>query len=95
MLRYQARSHGHDGSRVEGQILGLLAEGALAPEQIAANLRAEEQEVRDRLGDLRQRGFVERSVVTHYPPELATALAYWRITDAGRAHLEQRRAEEQ
>jgi predicted ArsR family transcriptional regulator len=79
---------------VEGQILGLLAEGALAREQIAANLGADEDEVREDLEALRQRGFVERSAIAHYPPESRTRV-HWRLTDAGRARLEQLRAEDQ
>jgi predicted ArsR family transcriptional regulator len=71
------------GRRVEGQILGLLAEGALAPEQIAANLGANDDDVRDELEALREPGLVERSGIAQYA-EAGTPLAYWRITDAGR-----------
>jgi predicted ArsR family transcriptional regulator len=79
---------------VEGQILGLLAEGALAREQIAATLDVDEDEVRDDLEALRERGLVERSAIGHYPPETSTPRVYWRLTDAGRARLEQLRAED-
>jgi predicted ArsR family transcriptional regulator len=80
---------------VEGQILGLLAQGALGREQIAANLDADEDEVRDDLEALRERGFVERSAIAPYPPESSRARVHWRLTDAGRARLEQLRAEDQ
>jgi predicted ArsR family transcriptional regulator len=80
---------------VERQILALLAEGALAREQISARLGADEEEVRDQLEALREQGFVERSAIAHYPREAVRSSVYWRITDAGRARFEQIQAEEQ
>jgi predicted ArsR family transcriptional regulator len=80
---------------VEGQILGLLAEGALAREQIATSLGADEDQVRDDLEALREQGFVERSAIAHYPPEASRTSVHWRLTDAGRARLVQLRAEDQ
>jgi predicted ArsR family transcriptional regulator len=85
---------GRSDPEVEGQILGLLAEGALAREQIAASLGADEGEVRDDL-EAREQGFVERSAIAHYPPEVSRTSVHWRLTDAGRARLEQLRAEDQ
>ena len=79
---------------MEGQILELLAERALAPEQMAADLRTDEADVRQELEELRKRGLVERSAIAHRSPETGMTLAYWRITDGGRARLEQLRAEE-
>ena len=78
---------------MEGQILELLVERAVASEQIAANLRADENDVRRELENLRERGLVELSAVTPYESGVKAAAAYWRITDSGRAHLEQLRAE--
>ena len=80
---------------MERQILSFLAERALAHEQIAASVGADEDEVRDDLEALRERGFVERSAIAHYPPESSRARVHWRLTDAGRARLEQLRAEDQ
>jgi predicted ArsR family transcriptional regulator len=80
---------------VEDEILGLLAEGALAREQIAASLGADEDEVRADVEALREQGFVERSAIAHYPPQSSRARVHWRLTDAGRARLEQLRAEDQ
>jgi predicted ArsR family transcriptional regulator len=73
---------------VEEGVLALLADGSLAPEQIAANLRADEATVRATLDELRARGLVEVLAITLYESDLSTAAAYWRITDAGRAQLE-------
>jgi predicted ArsR family transcriptional regulator len=86
---------GQEDRRVEGQILQLLAEGALAPEQIGAALSAEEADVLHELEELRERGLVERSAIAHHSPETEITLAYWRITDGGRARLEQLHAEGQ
>jgi predicted ArsR family transcriptional regulator len=72
----------------------MLAEGALAPEQLVAKLGADEADVRHQLEELRRRGFVERSAIAQHSPELRPSLASWRITDGGRALLEQLRAEE-
>ena len=71
----------------------LLAEGALAPEQIASNLRVDEGDVRRELESLRKQGLVELSTVTPHAGETTPSAAYWRITDSGRAHLEQLRAQ--
>jgi predicted ArsR family transcriptional regulator len=51
---------------VEGEILELLAESAIAPEQIAANLRVNEDDVRRKLEALCEQGFVELSAITQY-----------------------------
>jgi predicted ArsR family transcriptional regulator len=80
---------------VEGQILGLLAEGALAREQIAASLGADENGIQDELEGLLKQGFVERSATVYHPPDIRTTRVRWRLTDAGRARLEQPRAEDQ
>lgn len=77
---------------VEGQILKLLAEGALAPAQLASNLLTDEDELR-RGENLRKQGLVELSTVTPHALGAAASVAYWRITDSGRAHLEQLRAQ--
>jgi len=74
--------------------LELLAEGALAPGQIGANLGADEADVRRELENLRKQGLVELSTVTPLAGEATDSAAYWRITDSGRAHLEQLRAQD-
>ena len=79
---------------MEGRILGLLAEGALAPEEIAADLSANVADVREELEELRERGLAERSALAHHSPETGRTLSSWRITDGGRARLEQLRAQE-
>jgi predicted ArsR family transcriptional regulator len=79
---------------VEGRILELLTEGALTQEQLAASLRTDEGGARSELDDLRGRGFVELSTVTPHDTEAKTPAVYWRITDSGRAHLEQLRTQE-
>jgi hypothetical protein len=84
---------GYTGHEVEGQILESLAEGALAPAQIASNLRADEDDLRRELENLRKQGLVELSTVTPHATEATASAAYWRITDSGRAHLEQLRAQ--
>jgi predicted ArsR family transcriptional regulator len=77
---------------VEERVLGLLAEGALATEQIAANLRAAEVTVRVTLDVLRDGGLVDMAAITQFTGVTGSAAARWRITDAGRARLEQLRA---
>lgn len=79
---------------MEGRILELLTEGALTQEQLSERLRTDEDSVRSELDDLRTRGFVELSTVTPHDAEARTPAVYWRITDSGRAHLEQLRAQE-
>jgi predicted ArsR family transcriptional regulator len=71
----EPRSAGTKAGLMEGQILALLAEGALAPEQIAANLGANDDAVRRELEALRERGLVERSAIVQYA-EAGSALAY-------------------
>lgn len=79
---------------VEERVLGVLAEGAHAPEQIAAILRVAEATVRETLVSLRERGYVEVSALFTQPPESEPRVdaTYWRITDAGRARLEDLRS---
>jgi predicted ArsR family transcriptional regulator len=79
---------------VEGRILELLTEGALTQGQLSERLRTDEESVRSELDDLRARGFVELSTVTPHDTEATTPAVYWRITDSGRAHLEQLRTQE-
>jgi predicted ArsR family transcriptional regulator len=80
---------------VEERVLGLLAEGALATEQIAVNLRVAEATVRVTLDVLRDSGLVDMSAITQFTGVTGTAAAHWRITDAGRARLEHLRARSQ
>jgi predicted ArsR family transcriptional regulator len=82
-----------EGLSVEERVLGLLAEGSLATEQIAANLRVAEATVRVTLDVLRESSLVDMSPITQFTGVTGTAAAYWRITEAGRARLEQLRAE--
>ena len=77
---------------MEERVLGLLAEGALATEQVAANLRVAEATVRVTLDVLRDDGLVDMAAITQFTGVTGSAAAYWRITDAGRARLEQLRA---
>jgi predicted ArsR family transcriptional regulator len=79
---------------VEGQILELLTEGALTQGQLSERLHTDEAGVRRELDELRGRGFVELSTVTPHDTEARTPAVYWRITDSGRAHLEQLRTQE-
>src|SRR5688572_11973332 len=74
---------------VEEGILGLLAEGALATEQIAAQLRVAEATVRVTLEVLRDGGLVGVAAIAQLNGVTGNGAAYWRITDAGRARLEQ------
>lgn len=80
---------------VEERVLSLLAEGALATEHIAANLRVAEAAVRVTLDVLRDDGLVDMAAVTQFTGVTGNAAAHWRITDAGRARLEQLRASPQ
>ena len=66
--------------RVEKEILRLLAQGALSPEQLAASLATSVGDAQANLEELRRPGLVERSTITP---------GRWHITDAGRARLEQ------
>jgi len=78
----------------ERQILELLDQGSLAPEQIADNLRVDVAKLRPALDSMRARGLVEISGVSQWASDLSTARAHWRLTDAGRAQLEQLRSED-
>jgi hypothetical protein len=43
---------------------------------------------------MRARGLVEISAVSQWGSDLSTARAHWRLTDGGRAQLEQLRSED-
>jgi len=81
------------GPSVDLSILALLEEhGSLAYEQIAAQLNRPPDLVRNALVDLRNRGFVDVLRVGELEGNRTRAAAYWRLTDAGRAELAQRRS---
>lgn len=76
----------------ERQILELLDRGSLAPEQIAENLRVDVAELRPMLDPMREWGLLEISGITQWGNDVSTARTHWRLTDAGRAQLEQLRS---
>lgn len=77
---------------MEKEILALLAQGSLAPQQIAAHLRADEEEVRTELAALQTLGLIDLATVTPYSPDMNTDAVYWRINAMGEARLEQLRS---
>jgi predicted ArsR family transcriptional regulator len=74
---------------MDAEVLALLADGARAPEQIAAEVGVNVESVEQELQRLYQEGFVNSAVVRQQLAEPAAAASYWRITDAGSARLEQ------
>ena len=79
---------------MEGSILELLAgHESLGDEQIAAQLGARPEDVLSALADLRDSGFVDVLRVGDLQTHTAKAASYWRLTDAGRRELAQRRSQ--
>ena len=70
----------------------ILDRGSLAPEQIEENLRVDVSELRPLLDSMRERGLVEISSITQWGNDVSTASAHWRLSDAGRAKVEQLRS---
>jgi predicted ArsR family transcriptional regulator len=79
--------------RMEGSILALLEQhGSLAYEQVAAHLNEPPDAVRNLLTDLRERGLVDVLSVGEPEGNRTRAVAYWRLTDAGRVELARMRS---
>ena len=69
-------------------IMRLLEEhGSLAHDHVAAQLGEPTDAVRAALQALRERGLVDVLGVGRLEGHLTTAVAHWRLTDAGRRHL--------
>ncbi len=74
--------------QVEGSILALLEQhGALAAEQVAAHLNQPTDAVQTALWGLHERGLVDVFGVGDLKDNFTRAVAYWRLTDDGRAEL--------
>jgi DNA-binding PadR family transcriptional regulator len=66
---------------------------SLAVEQIGAHLGADLDQVRAALHAMRERGLVEALALTPFTGDRRNAVAYWSLTEAGRAELERPRAD--
>jgi predicted ArsR family transcriptional regulator len=66
--------------------------GSLAYEQVAAHLHEPPDAVRNALASLRDRGLVDVLGMSQRGDDPGTAVAYWRLTDAGREELARRRS---
>jgi predicted ArsR family transcriptional regulator len=78
---------------MEGSILELLEQhGSLGYEQVAAHLHKPPDAVRNALGSLRDRGFIDVLSVGELEGQVTRAASYWRLTDDGRAELARRRS---
>lgn len=73
---------------LEGSILALLERhDSLGYEQIAAHLGERPDAVRAALTGMRERKLVDVFALGELQGHAATAAAYWRLTDDGRAEL--------
>ena len=78
---------------VQWSILELLEQhGSLGYEQITSFIGVPADAVRAELQRLRERGLVDAVTVGVLEGQLTNAASYWRLTDEGRAALEQRRS---
>ena len=71
----------------DGVLATLDEHGSLAADSVAAFLGADTDAVLPELCSLRDQGLVEAVAVTKFEGSVGVAVAYWRLSEAGRAAL--------